>query len=376
MRYCVLYLPTENVNLVKDMGMIPYELYKLFDYDAYVISYKNGDYPYLQEEVKGLKMDYVERKYNNLSLDGVRYLRKNAKNIDVLQLFSVTLSSVFHSFTYKLLNPQGKIYLKLDCTQQLVKKILELKGIKLFLFNKFLDKVDLISAEQEELYFRLKEILVLHSKKLINIANGVDYDYLKNNKITYCYEEKENVILNVARIGTEQKNTEMLLEAFKNIKDVDKTGWKLVLVGPIEKSFEPYIKNFYKDNPHLKDIVTFRGNISDRKKLYEEYKKAKIFCLSSRPRFESFGIVYIEAAALGDVIVSTDVGIAKELVSDGNGAIVQSEDTEALTIKLEEFIYMNNLKEYSNQTYELCRNKFDWEKLAAKLNESIKTLYS
>ncbi|MFL0246902.1 glycosyltransferase [Candidatus Clostridium stratigraminis] len=376
MKYCVLYLPTENVNLVKDMGMIPYKLYKLYNYDAYVISYKNGDYPYLQEEVKGLKMDYVEKKYNNQSLDGMRYLRKNARNIDILQLFSVTLSSVFHTFTYKFFNPQGKVYLKLDCTHQLVKKILELKGIKLFLFNKFLDKVDLISAEQEEIYHELKKIGLFHSKKLINIANGVDYDYLKNNKITYCFEEKENIILNVARIGTEQKNTEMLLEAFKNIKDIAKSGWKLVLVGPIEEKFQAYIQNFYKDNSHLKDIVIFKGNISDRKKLYEEYKKAKIFCLSSRPRFESFGIVYIEAAALGDIIVSTDVGIAKELVSGENGAIVQVEDTKALTIKLEEFINNNNLKEYSKQTYELCRNKFDWEKLVVRLNESIKTLYS
>ena len=33
MRYCVLYPNTKNVNLVKEMGMIPYKLYKNFGYD-------------------------------------------------------------------------------------------------------------------------------------------------------------------------------------------------------------------------------------------------------------------------------------------------------------------------------------------------------
>jgi L-malate glycosyltransferase len=376
MRYYVLYLPTENVNLIKDMGMIPYKLNRLFGYDSYVASYKNGEYGYLENEVKGLKMDYVEKKYNNLSLDGARYLRKNAKKIDVLQIFSVTISSVFYAFTYKHYNPNGKIYLKLDCTYQLIKKILALSKIKYKFLNAFLNKADLISIEQEELYYELVRILKKQSHKMVLIPNGVDYDYLDNQCIDYNYEKKENVILNVARIGTEQKNTEMLLQAFRNVKNVEKSGWKLVLVGDIQPDFYSYIDNYFNENPHLKNVIEFKGPINDRRRLFEEYKKAKIFCLSSRPRFESFGIVYVEAASLGDIIISTDVGIARELVKWENGAIVANEDVNALSMSLEKFIYKDDLKENSLKTYELCKEVFNWDKIISKLNSDLIKLFT
>ena len=110
--YCVLYPEAENVHLIKDVGMIAYKMFKLFGYEASLACYENGSYDYLEKEVKGLKLNFIERKYNNNILDGIRYLRKNAKSIDVLQLFHITIRSVVYAFTYKLFNSKGKIYLK------------------------------------------------------------------------------------------------------------------------------------------------------------------------------------------------------------------------------------------------------------------------
>lgn len=372
MRYHMMYLKTQNVNLVKDMGMIPYKLHKLFGYDSTVVTYNYGDFPYLQNEVAGLKLDFAERKYNNYSLDGVRYLRKNAKEIDILQIFHVTLSSVAYAFTYKRLNPDGKIFLKLDCSHKLVDRIKDLGRIQYNLLNKFLDKVDLMSVEQEILYPKLKKLLPKHSHKLINIPNGVDFDFIEREGLYYDYGSKENIILNAARIGAEEKNTEMLLEAFAKIDGIDKSGWKLVLAGPIEEGFEDYIDIFFKKNPGLKDSVIFKGNIQDRKELFEEYKRAKIFCLTSE--FESFAIALIEAAAMGDVIVSTDVGIARELVTKGNSKLVSVGDVEGLRKVLTEYIYKKDLEEESEKTYQICRQKFDWNRIIKTLNEALKNL--
>jgi glycosyltransferase involved in cell wall biosynthesis len=369
MRYCLLYLKTKNVNLIKDMGMIPYKLHKNHGFDSTIATYDYEEFTYLKDEVKGLKLDIVERKYNNFTLDGMRYLRKNAKEIDVLQVFHVTLYSVFYAFTYKLLNPKGKLYIKLDCSYKLVERI---EGLNFWMFkflNAYLSKADLISVEQKALYEILIKLLPKQKSKLINIPNGVDYDYLDRVDISYDFSAKEDIILQVARVGAPEKNTELLLEAFKRIKDIETSTWKLVLVGPVEKGFEAYLKKYFEENPALKQKVILRGNIIDRKKIFEEYKRAKIFCLSSD--FESFGIALIEAAALGDVIVTTDVGIAKELVEQKNGAVVPVKDANSLAEALSTFIKAENLDLHSYNTYRLCKEKFDWNDIIEKLNSRL-----
>ena len=80
MRYFMQYLKTENVNLVKDMGMIPYKLHELYDYDSTVVTFKNGEYDYLNTEVKGLKMEFVKKIFHSYTLDGGLYLLNNKSN--------------------------------------------------------------------------------------------------------------------------------------------------------------------------------------------------------------------------------------------------------------------------------------------------------
>jgi glycosyltransferase involved in cell wall biosynthesis len=368
----MLYLKTKNVNLIKDMGMIPYKLYKNYGYESIVATYDQDDFSYLNDEVKGLKIDFVENKYNNFLLDGIVYLRKKAKEIDVLQVFHVTLYSVLYAFAYKFLNPKGKLYIKLDCSYKLIERIEGLNPLMFKMLNLYLNKADLISVEQKSLYYKLKEILPKQKDKLINIPNGVDYDYLNRINVKYDFNLKENIILNVARVGAPEKNTEMLLKAFKRINGIESSGWKLVLVGPIEKDFNEYIKKYFNDNPVLKDKIVFKGPITDRKQIYEEYRRAKIFCLSSD--FESFGIALIEAAALGDIIVSTDVGIARELIDAGNGAVVPVKDIDALADSLSKFMKDEALNRYSQETYEICKERFDWNDIVLKLNSHISLL--
>lgn len=371
MRYYMQYLKTHNVNLVKDMGMIPYKLHKLYNFDSTVVTYKNDDYSYLSNEVNGLKIDFVRKIFFNYSIDGAIYLAKNAAQMDILHIFHVTLSSVIYTFTYKLINKKGKIYLKLDCSHKLIERIAGLEGWKYKCLNYFLNKIDLISVEQEELYSKLKSILPVQKNKIINITNGVDYDFINKHNITYEYDCKENIILNVARIGAEEKNTLMLLEAFAKIVGIEKTDWKLKLIGKIEESFIDTIENYFQRYPHIREKVIFTGEIKDRVMLYNEYRKSKIFSLTSD--FESFGIAFIEAAAFGNVIVSTDVGIAKELVVMNNGKLVSPGDVEGLTKALNEFINID-LKTLSEYTYNLCKKKYDWNKIIGKLQAEIKNL--
>ncbi|MCB2289032.1 glycosyltransferase family 4 protein [Clostridium sp. CS001] len=369
MRYFMQYLKTANVNLVKDMGMIPYLLYKKYGYDSTVVTYKNGEYSYLQKDLMGLKIDFVKKIFNNYSLDGALHLLKYGQSMDIIQIFHVTLSSVAYVYSYKFKNKMGKVYLKLDCSHKLVERITELSKIQLYFLERFLNKVDLISIEQEELYYRLKKILKKHENKIINIPNGIDFQMLTRKGLTYDFSKKENVILNVARIGTEEKDTPMLLEAFANISNIENLDWKLKLIGTIEEDFNTYIQQYFKKYPKLINKVIFLGEITDRIQIFHEYAKAKIFSLTSR--FESFGIAFIEAAAMGDVIVSTDVGIAKELVCDDNGELVNIGDVASLTKAFEKYISEIDFQKHADKTYNVCKQRFDWDIIIQSLNDSI-----
>lgn len=360
------YLKTENVHLIKDMGMIPYKLYKLHNYDSTVVTYKNGDYSYLEHEVKGLKLELVKRIFHSYTLDGALYLARNAERIDILQIFHCTFSSVIYTLVYKFFNKKGKIYLKLDCSHKLVERINGLSKWKFNLLNMFFDRISLISVEQKELYCKLKKLLPGQRNKIVNVTNGIDFKQLSNLGMKYDYSVKENVVLNVARIGAEEKNTKMLLEAFARIPGIEKGNWTLKLVGKIENGFDKEIEKYFHRYPKLRNKVLFTGPMEDRKRLYEEYGKSKIFSLTSD--FESFGIAFIEAAALGNIIVSTDVGIAKELVEENNGKLVPTGEVDALAAALEEFMSVDSLKHLCDASAKICRKNFDWDEIIHKLH--------
>jgi glycosyltransferase involved in cell wall biosynthesis len=365
MNYTLVYLKTANVNLVKDMGMIPYKLHKLYNYNSVVACYNYGEYTYLKDEVKGLKLNFVEKKTNNLAIDGAIYILKNAKKIDILQIFHVTLYSLVYAYIFKFLNPKGKIYHKLDCSHLLVERIKTLGKIRKSFLIKFLDKSDLISVEQEVLYSKIKELLPKQAHKIVRIPNGVDFDFFRRKGLYYNYEEKENIILNVARIGAVEKNTPLLLEAFARVWDKGNNNWILKLVGPIEIGFEVYIENYFNKYPYLKNRVIFTGEIKNREKLYEEYKKAKIFSLTSQ--FESVAFAFIEAAAFGNVIVSTDIGIVREIVTENNGDIVPVGDLEELSKALCRQMNSSDLEKKSKKTYDICLKKYDWNVIVKDL---------
>jgi len=371
MRYYVLYPNAKNVHLIKDVGMIAYKMYQLFGCESVLACYNNDKYSYLNDQVKGLKLDFIKKLFNNEIINGILYLKKQSKKIDVLQLFHVTLSSFFYIFIYKLNNPKGILFLKLDCTEELIFKIQGLRGIKRRIFEFILKKVDIMSVEQQNLYSSLQDILPGSKNKIIYIPNGNDYDSNdRSKKINYI--KKENIIINVGRIGSPEKRSDVLMEAFSQIPDIKRRNWKLVFIGEIEEEFKKHINKFFVENPDMKGKIIFKNAIYDRKKLFEEYEKSKIFCCSSS--FESFGIAMLEAASFGDVIISTDVGIAAEITEGSNGAIIPKNDASAAADKLNYFINCRDLEKYSEYTYNLCQRKYDWNEICAKLYSKLKTI--
>ncbi|MCP2029202.1 glycosyltransferase involved in cell wall biosynthesis [Flavobacterium sp. HSC-32F16] len=309
-RFLTIFTPCENVHLIKDIGMIPYVLYKEFNYESTVASYNNGDYPYLETDVKGLKQVFIKQVFKSNFLNLLNFIFFNFKKFDVLQVYDFSIKQLFLLYIFKVLNfrnPEARVYLKMDVNDSI--RSWKFTRVKEFIYKILLKKIDLVSLESKKLHeFAITQDIFKNVVKYI--PNGF-YDYGVRKDVDYA--DKENLIITVGRIGSFEKNNEVLLEGFKEFSKLN-DKWKLEIIGPIEESFNTYIDEFMNNNPDLTDKISFTGPISDRKALNYKYKRAKIFVLTSIS--EGFPLVFLEAIKSGCMVVSTDLNTAYDVTDN------------------------------------------------------------
>lgn len=364
MKFVTLFLPTENIHLTKDVGMIPYMMYKKYNYDSGIACYNNGDYPHLSKEVSGLKLEWVTKKTGKMVVDGSLYILKNARKIDVLNVFHLEIKTLLWIMLYKILHPAGKVYLKLDAENEIKKMKFKRFNLKHIFKLWSLKKCNLISVETKEIANFINQNWPV---KVVYIPNGF-YDYGKKEEIKF--EGKKNKICHVARIGTKQKATNVLLEGFrkasKNLPD-----WQLEMVGPIESDFLPIIEKFSKDFPDIAKKINYHGAVYDKERLNHFYSESKIFGMSSL--HESFGIVFVEALKNGCTILTSAIDSADDLTDNQRlGKIYPISDSDALAQNLEELA--NNqeyLKKNCKATQEFAYKEFYWPKLIEKIQSYL-----
>jgi len=361
MTFVTMFPETQNVHLIKDVGMIPYIMHKEYGLDSKIVCYNNGEYPYIKNEVYGLKIDFIKKCTGKSVIDGALYLLKNSKKIDILHLFHFSKRSAFWILIYKILNRHGKIYLKLDADYHIKSSMNPRKSnLKGYFKRKTLDRCNLISVENTNIYNFLKESWKIDVKL---IPNGF---YNNSERRNIYYKDKENIILTVGRIGTYQKSTEVLLDGFKLAYN-DIKGWKLRIIGPVEDEFKSYLKKFFNENPELKDNIEIVGEISDRKILEDQYRKAKIFCLVSR--YESFGLVFLEAMKLGCYIITSNVESAIDITCNKQyGDIFEIDDSNELSqLLIKNCNNERKILESSINIQNFVYKNFTWEKICKKI---------
>ncbi|WP_263560873.1 glycosyltransferase [Paenibacillus polymyxa] len=354
-RLVALWPECLNVFLTKDLGMIPFILHKYHNYDSAIACYGIEDFPYIETEVKGLKIDSVENNGDILT-DGNNYLTKKAKEIDILFLMGIYPFTLSWMEKYKSVNPKGKIYLKLDANIYWMNSI----DLTENLFET-LKKSDVISVESRRLYHYLNKKWPL---KIEYIPNGF-YNFHSSPSVDFS--EKENVILTVGRIGTHQKANETMLEAFK-LAASEIPDWKLKLVGNVEEQFIEYVHGFFTENPELRDRVELVGSIENRKVIENEYRQAKIFCLTSR--YEGFPLVFTEAAKNGCFIVSTELDPAFDITNESAfGTLFPIDDYYRLSELLIEVCNDSiRLEQTCCEIQNFAETNFNWTNICDKLD--------
>ena len=381
--------------LGKDNGMIPIYMSEVCGYNSYILTNDiKHELPDVFRSVHIVKVKRLFKKIGNFAyfikllrrLNIFKYLIKNAKEIDVLMLFHISRCSYWYAFVYKLLNKTGKVYIKADFNLEVYQKEIRRLNTKSRTFKDFFKKrneiaeykkrkklvtmVDLISYETEDSYNEMKYSYagVDTKGKVIYLPNGYDNLEIERNYKIKNMDNKKNIILTVGRLGTEAKNTEFLLESLKKI---DFKDWKFYFVGSETKEFQIYKDNFFNKYPYLKEKILFLGEIKDRKKLYSLYNEAKVFVLPSK--WESFGIVMVEAMAFGDYIITSNTCAANDITKNGEiGKIISIDEDKELVNSIQDVI--NNkidLKLKYGQTLEYVK-KFRYENIIKNLNGGLK----
>lgn len=156
-----------------------------------------------------------------------------------------------------------------------------------------------------------------YSPKIYSISNPITFDFPQEKS------NKENVALYVGRL-THAKGLERLIEAWGSIQH-KLCSWKLYIIGdgPQKQILEAIVLKRNITN------VVFIGNTNP----IPYYKKAKIFCMTSR--YEGFPMTLIECQYFGVVpIIMNSYTAASNIIKHGYNGILTTESVKKYSIAL------------------------------------------
>ncbi|MCM1261253.1 MAG: glycosyltransferase family 4 protein [Butyrivibrio sp.] len=354
--------PLENVQLMKDRIVIPYVCYRHFGSSMVILTKENGEYPYLNY-FEGITLQFLPCSEEVSHMQAaVQYVAENYMDIDLLFLFGPRLEYIELAHVYKELNPNGIIYLKLDANSGWA-NALPLDDEQ---YADFLKKIDVISCESRKLQ---SFIYSKWRRRIEYVPNGIYNDFYP--AMSECqYNEKENIILTVGRIGSAQKNSHILLYAYAMSYPYFKEKWELIMVGSVTPEFQQFFDEFGREFPEIARHIRLTGQIDDRGQLCAYYRKAKIFALTSHME-GGCPNVFAEAAGFGCTVITTNIDAAQDVTDGGRvGRVVDTlSDIPAYARALSELCANQEFLEHN--FYEIRKyvgEYFDYDRIAERLH--------
>ena len=209
----------------------------------------------------------------------------------------------------------------------------------------------------------------IDENKIKKITPGVDRKIF----IPDLSVEKENIILSIGRIQ-EQKGQLQTIEFLNNFKKIQNDFKCYFIGGPSGKDGNEYLhelKQTIKDF-NLDKHVEFLGELPQTE-IIELFKKAKLLIHTSK--FETFGLVAIEANTMGVPVLTTNNGSLMEIIENNkNGYLSEN----LIDSNVNNFVnnLFNNVTKYE-EIHLSCiekSKKYDWIKTANELESLYQQL--
>ena len=199
----------------------------------------------------------------------------------------------------------------------------------------------------------------ISKNKLHIIPMGVDVDEYLSSPVN---QNKDKIkIIFVGRIARVRR-IEILLQAVAKLS----IPFHLSLVGGEEKT-SSLSKGGYLDelkqlckSLNLDDHVTFVGPVT-KEKLFKWYGEGDIFVYPSL--YENFGQPILEAAAAGLPIISTPVGVAKEIITDNETGFLFNGNHQELANRITQLTNQDLRRKFGEAVKERVRGHYGWEEI-------------
>jgi len=241
----------------------------------------------------------------------------------------------------------------------------------------FLDGYNKERVDCEKMVMKSSSIVTASSDYETNlISNNYDIDEKNITKISpgidkeiFTYDsnlERENILLSVGRIQ-EQKRQMEVLKFIDNFRKIDTNFLCYFIGGPSGKSGDDYLielKNAVKEL-NLDSNVEFLGNLTQTE-IKILMNRSKLLIHTSQ--FETFGLVAIEANAMGVPVLTTNRGSLTEIIEHCNNGYISDNLIDG---KVNNFVknLLTDDKKF-NEISKYClekSKKYDWGSTSKKL---------
>ena len=221
---------------------------------------------------------------------------------------------------------------------------------------------------------------VVEASKIEVIHNGVDMEKLTPKmsrskfKLNIGLKDKQ-IILSVANLVKRKGHNQIIRSLPWVLKSVPNLVYIIVGEGSEERALKTMVEDM-----DLKEKVIFAGFVPNED-IADYYNACDVFVLASRTDIEEaavegFGIVYIEASAMGKPVVGGRSGGTSEAVLDGTtGFLVNPNDTKELANKL--FILLTDKelrKKIGGNGREIVMKNYLWKHNVKKVIKIYKGL--
>ncbi|UKN03308.1 glycosyltransferase [Paracrocinitomix mangrovi] len=226
----------------------------------------------------------------------------------------------------------------------------------------------------QKLYDNAASVIVVGTElkdKLEKKFNLNQVNYIPNVVDTNLFKpidvQKENLIVDIGQLR-KLKRFDLLIEAFSILKN-DFPDYKLEIIGqgPERSNLEKLIQKL-----GLQDAVNLPGP-KTHQEITGILSKAKLFAHCSE--VETFGVVYIEAMAVGLPCVATNTGGAQMLINESNGLLCEKwESTEIAKQMIKAIRQIENYKPEDIRKQVVSQFSFEvvGEKIRSVYRDSIK----
>jgi len=223
-----------------------------------------------------------------------------------------------------------------------------------WLTKKSLQQAAKIIAVSEFLADSTLEIIGDNSKVIV-IANGFDEKTFQQQKFLTLNERGDYILFVGSLIP--RKGVNVLIEAFSLISHL-LPNHRLKIIG------DGHEKETLQQLAHrlgVTESIDWLGNLPPAD-VAEYMRKAKLFVLPSLQ--EAFGIVLVEALAVGTPCVASNVGGISSIISDDTGVLVQAGNIPQLSQAILTFLKnenlleekINNAQQYAQSTIKTWRD--------------------